>query len=821
MKMKSWFVFILLTMFGTVAIAQESGKRGRQMPQGNGTLRGVVLDEQSGLPLEYANIVVYRMRNSEMVTGTVTDPDGSFLIDPIPYGAFIVEANFIGYKKTEIDSVLVLPRRPDRDIGEIRLKPAGLNLDEVEITADKVLIEYKIDKKVVNVSQDLKSAGGTAADVLENTPSVDVDIEGNVSLRGSSNFTVLINGRPGVLQGSDALQQLPASQIDNIEIITNPSAKYDPEGTAGIINVIMKEEKNNGLTGLFNLGAGTKHKYKADFLLNYKLGDVNLYAGADYRDADFLMERTTDREIYNGDTTYHYKTEDDRIMHRGGSSAKLGLDWYLSEKTTLGISGDYGKYEFSFSGDGKNKEWITPGDSSFYYLTQGNLSRPREYYSLNANISHNFNDNGHKLIGMLHWNDKWGEGVDKTLEHLSDEHYNSLGVPLTSINTRENEKSDEFRMKLDYSNPFEEDTKLEAGLQMRLENEIQDYYFEEYVHETGWVENPEFSSRMDYRRDIYSAYITWQSSIWGLDYQMGLRGEYTNRSISDAAIENTYTIDRIDLFTSIHLSKQLPDDNQLMMSFSRRLNRPRGRYLDPFKIYIDANNLRQGNPNLKPEYVDSYELGWMKRFGQSFITVEGYYHLTHNAFTRVFKNYEGDVVIHTMENLNREHASGIEMMLNHSMGKKVNLNLNGSVYYYRLQGEMESGDIDKESINWRTNLMTTWKFLKNSRLQFRVGYRGANVTAQGEREGMLYTDLALRHDFLDNRFSITAQVRDLFGTSKRDFIQQTELLFEHTVMQREWPVLNLTLTYRLNNYKEEKSRPAAQEEGGMEMDYGY
>ncbi len=809
-------IFIVLNGF-----AQERKFTKGQIPQGSGSISGIVLDAATIQPVEYANIVIYRMRDSSMVTGTVTDQEGKFLLEEVPWGFYQIKVDFIGYEQKLITKVPVIPRKPNVDLGEIKIKQASMNLREIEVVADKSAYVYKIDKKVVNVSQDLSSASGTAADVLENTPSIEVDIEGNVKLRGSSNFTVLINGRPSVLSGSDALQQISASQIDNIEIITNPSAKYDPEGTAGIINVIMKQQKEKGFTGLFNAGIGTKGKYNADFLLNYKFGDINIYAGMDYRNDNFHMDRKTDRETYSNDTTYFYQSEDARIIHRGGLSGKLGLDWYLNKKTTLGLSGKYGFFKFSFEGNGKNKEWLNPGDSSLYYISQGIMTRPREYYNINFNLTHNFNDKGHKIIGIFYWADRWGDSEDETLEWETDEDWNRFPDPMTSIKTSEDEKSNDIRIQLDYTKPFSEISQLEAGFQSRIENETEDYDFQNYVPGTGWVDDSSFSSVMDYNRNIHAAYVTWQDELFGIGYQFGLRGEYTDRSISDQAIDTTYTIDRIDYFPSVHLSKELPNKNQIIASYSRRINRPRGRYLDPFKIYIDANNLRQGNPSLEPEYVDSYELGWLKKWNSSFLSVEGYYRLKTNSFTRIFKSYEGNVIIHTIENLNKEYSAGIDIMLNQNIGKKVLLNLNGDLYYYKLEGELETGTVNKENFSWRSRLMTTYKFLPSSRVQFMLGYRGPRKTAQGETEGMLMTNLALRHDFLKRKATVTLQIRDLFGTMKRDFTSSSDTFWEHTVMARESPIVNLTFRYRLNNYQQERERTQEDDRGNMEMDYGY
>lgn len=817
-----WLIFtIVLVLFGVDLQAQRpGGGQGGQRPQGEGSITGTVINLVTKMPVEYANVVIYKMRDSTMAGGAVTDENGLFEMKKVPYGMYKMKINFIGFDQTVIDRVMISPRKPEQTMKPIELKPANINLDEFEVVADKAPFEYKIDKKVVNVTQDLNSAGGTAADVLENTPSVEVDIEGNVSLRGSSNFTVLINNRPSVLEGSDALQQIPASTIENIEIITNPSAKYDPDGTAGIINVILKEEKENGLTGIFNLGIGTKDKYNADVLLNYKMKKISLFAGLDYRNDNFSSSRESERISYFTDTTMYLNSTSERFMRRGGISGKLGFDWYVGKNTTIGVSGKYGTFKFGFDGDGKNNEWMVPGERRLNYITESEMTRPRDYYNVNFNLMHRFDNKGHQLLGMIYWSDRWGSSDDYTLEWETDELWNPVSI-LNNINTREDEESDQFRIKFDYTKPFGENSRLEAGFQSRIETEHEDYLFEEYNDTTGWVVNDLFTSQMDYKRDIHSLYTTYAGEFAGIGYQFGLRGEYTLRSIKDQETATEYKIDRLDYFPSIHLSKQLTGENQLVLSYSRRIHRPRGRYLDPFLSYRDANTRWQGNPGLLPEYVDSYELGWLKKWNGTFLSVEGFYRMTQNKFTRLMIPMEGNLVLHTIDNLNKDHSLGTEFMINKEFGKKISLNLNGSLYYYSLEGEIEGDDVSKESTNWSTRLTTTYKFLQMSRIQLRLSYRGPSVTAQGTTEGTFMSDLAFRHDFLQRKASLTLQVRDIFGTSKRESTSETANFYDHSIMQRESQMVRLTLSYRLNNYKPEKQDRESRNGDMEDMEFEY
>ena len=275
MKKTFFIIFFVLLISGNLMAQHQGGRPGMNNMPARGVITGKVQEFATQNPMGYANVVIFSARDSSMVSGTVTAMDGSFILDKVPYGRYYMIANFIGFTKETIDDISITPQKPSVDLGLIELHSSTENLEAVEITGQKEHIEYQIDRKVVNVSQDIMAQGGTAVNALENTPSVQVDIDGNVSLRGSSSFQVLIDGRPSILEGSDALQQIPTSNIDKIEIITNPSAKYDPDGVAGIINVILKEKIDKGFNGLVNASVATNESYSFDFLLNYKINKFN------------------------------------------------------------------------------------------------------------------------------------------------------------------------------------------------------------------------------------------------------------------------------------------------------------------------------------------------------------------------------------------------------------------------------------------------------------------------------------------------------------------------------------------------------------------
>ena len=821
--MSKFFIvgLVFALIFSSNAQAQKRRPQDGMKPQGEGTIEGLVIDKNTGNFVEYANIVILAVRNSEMITGTVTNENGVFMLSKIPFGFYKMTIDFIGYNRITIDSIKVTPKSQAIVIPDVYLKQSASQLEGYEIIADKAAFEYKIDKKVVNVSQNINAAGGTAADVLESIPSVEVDIEGNVTLRGSGDFTVLINGRPSVLEGSDALQQLPSSSIENIEIITNPSAKYNPEGTAGIINVILKKEKENGLTGVFNASAGVNDKYRADLLLNYRTAKFNFIAGINYRNDNYLMDRTTNRETYGADTTYFLESTSDRKMSRGGISAKMGVDWNITKNTIIGLQGTFGKYSHGMEGETFSKEWTSPAEESYYNFSNSETPRERNYYSTNLNFLHKFDNKGHQLEAYLYYSNRWADNNETSQEWKTDESWGIISEPYINIKTSEISKSDRIRVQLDYTRPIGEIGKFETGFQSRFEDENEEYLFDEFDKDNGWINNPLYSNEMDYSRTIHSIYGIYANELFGVGYQLGLRGEYTNRIISLSSSNKDYTIDRFDYFPTIHFSKQINKNNQIISSYSKRINRPRGWSLDPFVSYIDENNRRVGNPDLKPEYIDAFELGWQRIIKNGFISVEGYYRIKHDIISRVFEfNEDEGYMLHTFSNINNDYSLGAEVMFKFEPAKWFSFNLSGSIYNYRLVGELNNDDIDTESTNWNTRFNSTFKFSQFTRIQLQTGYRSASVTAQGSRKGFLTSDIALRHDFLKRKATVILQVRDLFGTMKRDFIVENDTFYEHSVMQRESQIVQLSFSYRINNYQVKKNKDDMQENvGSEEMDY--
>lgn len=808
-------LFLILSVTGTVfsQVPPAISPGGMANMPKSGLVKGKIIDAESKTPMEYANVSIYNKNDSKLISGGIANADGLFSIEDIPFGAYYVEAAFIGFEKTTINDIKIIPNSTIVDLGTIQLAVSRQQVGSVDVIAERNRIEYKIDKKVINVTNDINAAGGNAATVLENTPSVEVDIDGNVSLRGSTSFTVYIDGRPSVLSGSDALKQIPSSAIQNIEIITNPSVKYDPDGMAGIINVVMKKNVLSGVNGIINVNLGTGDKYGTDLMLNYKTKKYNLFLGGNWNDETNSGTNKSTRETYSNDTTTFLVTNGKRDHTHAGKQLKAGFDYYLTDKTSVTVSSELGNYDFSEIGGGNIHKYLFPSViAKDIYSVQENISgRKGNYVTANASFLTKFDELGlHKLEGSIDYRNRPGTSDGIVNEYVADANYLPSGDYLSQVITTENSTSNDYRMKLDYTLPLKEGDKFEAGIQSRIENEKEYFSFSNFG-----INDPKYTSDMDFKEDIHSIYSTYTGNLKSIQYMVGLRGEYNKRSIDHSKTSTPFTLDRFDVFPSLHLSYELLNKDQFMTSYSRRINRPDGRDLDPFPSYMNQYTIRTGNPNLKPEYTDSYEFSYMNKFGDSFISFETFYRTTNDLIQRS-QVVRGDTTFMTMTNLNRDYSLGGEIMGNINVNKWLLVNASFTLYNYKIKGELDGKSVDKQSTNYSGRLNATVKFTPDSRLQLTVFYRGPSVSAQGDSKGMVFTNLAYRQDFMKKKLSATLSIRDVLGTAHFEGTSYGDNFKSTFRMTREPRVVMLTLSYKINNYKMDKPKP--EEQPGQQMD---
>ncbi len=808
-------IVIILTAFVTIAFASETETEKNNTANKKGNIVGTIIDNSDGKPIEYATIAFYKQQNKELITGVISDSEGFFRLKNNSVGNYYLIVTFMGYKTVTVPSIKIEVNTRELKLGNIFLEPNTKELESVNIVADQASVQYKIDKKIINVSQQLTAKSGTAVDILENIPSVKVDIEGNVTLRGSGSFTVLIDGRPTVLEPSDALRQIPAGAIDNIEIITNPSAKYEPDGASGIVNIITKKNKLNGVSGIVNANIGRFSNYGGDFTVDYRSDKIHLYVGGDYNSRNMPGDLEYNRNTrLNTDSMLYIKSDGIFERSRNNSGIRAGFDWSPTKADVIGINGRIGNRSMSMKSEKNYDEWIDVIGINDLYNTEDGFTHGGLSYSANFDYKHTFNNNRKHFIEAQ---------IVADGRQMDEESLNKVYHADTISEARKSTETGPYtglRLKLDYSQPFDWGGKLEAGIQSQTtkskdENKVFEYNFQTDEYEL----NDKYSNNTNYIRNTYATYGILGGEYGDFGYQAGLRMEYTYRLLEIEETGKEYKIERPDFFPTLHFSYNLPANQQIMVSYTKRIERPRGYYLEPFITWRDANNVRQGNPELEPEYINSFELGYQKKFQKkNFYSLEGYYRITESKIERVLTPYpeQKDVMLHTFENVGKDFALGVEAMVNYSPLKWYTANLMVDFYDYRLEVKLYDKEKTQHDFSWNTRFNNTFKVSPNTRFQLDFSYQSPTVKAQGKSAGFFSSSAAIKQDFFKRKLSATLQVRDVFGTWKHEFESAGADFYEYKIFNPNTPIVMLTVSYKLNNYKIKSKKRS----GGNDMDTG-
>lgn len=786
-----------LALGAMAAWAGASFTQERQDSSG-GTVSGKVHDLSRKAPLEHANVVLYRAADSAAVTGAVTDAEGGFQLRNLPSGKYYLGIHFIGYRSIKSAAFEITPSRHAHDAGVLALEPATLSMAGVTVEGERAAISYQIDKKVINVSRQHTALSGTAADVLENVPSITVDIEGNVSLRGSGNFTVLIDGRPTILEASEALQQIPASNIEDIEIITNPSAKYNPEGAAGIINIVMKKSRQHGRSAMINANVGLNDKYGGDVLMEHKTPRYHTTLGFDNHKHFFSgNEKETNQTTHEGLSSL-IQSQGGSLRGRTMTGVRGELRLTLHPQNILALGGRYRERDRESSGTLNYAEWA-PAEQPSLYTSISRRGRSGENYEINLSYRRLFDEKGHELFGEFTL--EKGEDYEETVNERLDQAL----LPVSGQRATEFGPEKEFEARLEYLLPLSKESKFEAGYQSEFDHSLEHTGLHEYdPGANGYVPLPQYSNATRYQRDEHALYALY-ATVWNkIGFQGGLRGEHTHRLIEFQ--QQQFKLSEWDYFPTFHASYEFAAGTEFMASYTRRIERPGGGQLEPFETWIDAYSVHVGNPALKPEYIDAYETGIQTLFGKSLFSMEAYYRVNHNKIEEVRSVYDQNVTRYSAANVGTDHALGSELLLDLGLFRNWDINLMGNVYQYRITGALEGEAFSRRSFNWSGRWNNTVKIGKTAQVQINGRYNSATVSSQGRRNDFFVVDLALRRDFFKDRLSATLQLRDVLDTGREEFVAQGPDFYSHRHVTREAPVLMLNLKFSYNQQKKESKR---------------
>jgi len=815
MKKLITIVAILLAGFGSLQ-AQMPAPQVYSAP-GNGIVRGKVRDASEQQMMEYASVVLFRASDSAMVDGCVTGPDGSFELKNIPNGNYYLTIQFVGYSRKKIENIQCSKDKNTIDLGVIEMQGTANSIEGAEITSEVKTVEYSIDKKIINVGKDIVASSGTALDVLRNVPSVQVDAEGNVTVRGSSNFTLLVNGRPVPQEAVDVLRQTPASTVENIEIITNPSAKYDPDGTAGIINLILKKNRRDGMNGIVNASYGTFNKYSTDAQLSVKTGAFNIFGGAEYSNRRQQVTQNIEKTWFSNDTAFNTFAIVDQEYHPWHYKFNLGSDWNIDDNNALSLSGSWFRQDFNVASPVGYHIFSDPMSTESWQYYENNLLLKHHWGEGNLNYTHQFKKPGHTLMVNMLYNAWKGDKSDQQQKNITDADWNNVIATEARRRRFYDNHSSRISGDIDYVLPINDKMKMEAGYSGDITTFQSEYMVDNFDPDmNSWINDTSMSNGFNFNYQVHALYGTLSGELWGLGYQLGLRGEYFQRSLATQVPDTNYAMEIWSLFPSFHVSKSFKKGHQLMFSYSRRVNRPTVMALNPLPYFNDEYLIHSGNPALRPEYANSFELGYQKTFKESFLSVESYYRSTQDKMVETITISEGQTRL-TNDNIASDWAVGMEVMLNLSIKKFFRLNAKVDGFTYHLIGNEASGVPSRSAYSATASLSPSFIFKTGTTAQIQAMYFAPGIDAIGEMEGFSMLNIAVKQDFLKKKLSVTLSANNLFNLTKYSYTDETTQYRHHFDYIPEANTFNISLSYKINNY----SRGASARQGNGAMDVGF
>lgn len=790
-----YLCYIILTLFLVASLKAQrpGGKRSASQPKYS--LYGQVLDNV-GEPLPYVSVGVFKTKDSSYVNGAATELNGKFSVK-IPAGNYYAQISFLSFKTKTIKNISIT--NADVNIKRIELEPSVANLDEFEVVEEKQLMELDLDKRVYNVDKDVTNQGSDATEILDNVPSVSVDVDGNVSLRGSENVRILINGKPSGLTGistTDALKQLQGSQIEKIEVITNPSARYDAEGEVGIINIVMKRDKREGFNGTVNASLGIPSNYGAGFNLTFKRKNFNIFTGygGSYRDSPGMSY--SEQTFTYPDTSFSFISDSKRNRRTFNNNFSLGTEIYFNDYNSITLSGRYS------IGDADNEVDLTYEDFNELDIPTQTVNRfeveDKDLYSYD--LSFNYRKTFKQKDRVFTFDAKQWMNVDNESSIITQTN-NVVVEDNLEQSVFNNEGSMNWMFQTDYIHPVK-NGKIEVGAKATLREVIDDYGVGEYNDSTQRYEAiPGFVNEVVYNEKIYAGYLMYGKKVKKFSFQLGVRAEYSDIKTDLLGTNETNYRDYLNFFPSTHFSYELKKENSLQLSYSRRIQRPRHWWLLPFFSFTDSRSNFSGNPNLNPEYTDAYEIGHLKNWKKGSFLSSIYYRFTDNTIERItFADSEG-VTRRYPINLGIQDAYGVEFSGGYELYKWWNLR--GSFNFYReiREGLYNQIYYNSDALVWSTRMNSKWTIKKKVGLQASFNYRAPQQSPQGETLARYSLDAGLSFDCLKGNGTVSANVRDLFNSRKRRSTSYGENFVSTSEFQWRSRYFRINFTYRINQKK--------------------
>lgn len=783
-------------------------------------LTGIVIDQETEQPLEYATITLKNQRRPEMLQGGITDVNGRFSLEVFP-GKFDIKTEYISFKAAKNEGVII---RSNTDLGTIRLEMETSSLDEVELVAEKTTVEIRLDKRIYNVGKDITVRGGSVSDVLDNVPSVSVDVEGVISLRGNDNVRILINGKPSGLvglSGPEGLRQIPAESIEKVEVVTSPSARYDAAGTAGILNIILKKNTLEGFNGSIIVNGGIPKNYRGSASLNWRTKKINFFSTTTLSDSQSNGGGLFNSEFFNNSNPSSFSNEKrDYDRNRKNLFVNLGAEYNIDENTSLTLSGflrDSNRNSLVFT----SIETITSTGTfnSDRFEDEIELDKTKQF---TANYTKKFDDKGHELVAEFQYEES-NENEDSDIMSSTPE----------EVSTMESQKR--VLYQVDYVWPVDKKTQFEIGYRGNFKTQKNDYQVN--IEENNvFVLNTDLSNVLVYTENVNAAYSQFGKKINQFSYLLGLRIEHSNIIIDQQTTNEKVEKNYLDWFPTFNLSYELTEKKSITLGFSRRIRRPRGWSLNPFPSRSSITFFRQGNPDLDPTYSNALDLGYLKRWEKFTFNGSVYFQKSTQNIERITEA-TGDFVEVTADdgtinlvpalrsisvNLSENIRTGTEFTLTYSPSRKIRLSGNFNIFNSQTNGDYNGENFDAEIISWFSRINASLKLPAGFDTQIRGFFLGPRANAQTKSEGIFTLSGAINKSILKKKGTLSLRASDLLNTRRRKSTTTNKNFNTYSEFQWRQPTYVLTFTYKINESKTRKKRRLNRNnsgDGGDEFDF--
>jgi len=768
---------------------------------------GTITDSETNIPLEYATISVFNVDSEKAVNGVITDSNGEFSIE-LNKGNYDFKVEFISFKIKYYRNITV---NDPLDLGTVELSIDENMLEEIEVIGEKTEIEIKLDKTVYNIGKDLTLKGSSVSDVLDNLPSVEVDIEGNVSLRGNESVRILINGKPSGLVGissNEALKQFPSESVEKVEVITSPSARYNAEGTAGIINIILRRSKLTGFNGSLSLNSGYPERYGVSANLNYRTKKLNFFNNVGYNTRTSEGSFINETEYYTDQAINNFLNENGvRDSERNSNYLNTGIEYFISDKTSLVGSYVLRKSDgFTNNTNNVNQNFNTISKFSERLEKESEIDDTNEF---SINLTHDFNKEGHVLT-IDYQKEKSSENENG---FISNSQLKPVFTKYLSekVNTDEIQESELF--KIDYVLPIKKDGQFELGFRRSNQYQDIDYLAENEDLNGNFINDLNLSNTLIYNEKVNAFYTQYGNKKNKFSFLLGLRYEESKTTVKQLANNTNNVKNYNDFFPTLNLSYQIKENETITFGYNRRIRRARSYFINPFPSKSSATNIFQGNPNIDPTYSNGIDLGYLKRYEKLTLNGSIYYRKETGVFTFISEN-TGDFVLvneilvpvlrRTPINLASNKQIGLELNANFTQSK--NWRLNGSLNFYESEtlGEYMGITYDSKNLTWSGRLSNNLKLFSSVDWQTSFRYRAPQKTAVSERKASIYSNTAFSKDLSKDKITLTFKVNDIFETGKWRIESFNENYKSYSESNwRGGRTLELNLIYRFNQKKKQ------------------